>query len=68
MGKSVVVRDANFEDHSFNRRRSALVFALLVFGSFFGKLERIEKPAEKDGARCRFRTYDPYRVKVMLYH
>jgi len=22
----------------------------------------------KDGARCRFRTYDPYRVKVMLYH
>ncbi len=22
----------------------------------------------EDGARCRFRTYDPYRVKVMLYH
>ena len=22
----------------------------------------------KDGARCRFRTCDPYRVKVMLYH
>ena len=21
----------------------------------------------KDGARCRFRTCDPYRVKVMLY-
>jgi hypothetical protein len=23
---------------------------------------------EENGARCRFRTYDPYRVKVMLYH
>ena len=22
----------------------------------------------EDGARCRFRTCDPYRVKVMLYH
>jgi hypothetical protein len=22
----------------------------------------------KAGARCRFRTCDPYRVKVMLYH
>jgi 2,5-diamino-6-(ribosylamino)-4(3H)-pyrimidinone 5'-phosphate reductase len=22
----------------------------------------------KNGARCRFRTCDPYRVKVMLYH
>ena len=22
----------------------------------------------RDGAHCRFRTYDPYRVKVMLYH
>ncbi|KAF0175991.1 MAG: hypothetical protein FD161_3170 [Limisphaerales bacterium] len=21
-----------------------------------------------DGGRCRFRTCDPYRVKVMLYH
>ena len=24
--------------------------------------------ASKNGARCRFRTCDPYRVKVMLYH
>ena len=31
-----------------------------------GKL--IEQLQTKDGARCRFRTYDPYRVKVMLYH
>ena len=23
---------------------------------------------KKNGARCRFRTCDPYRVKVMLYH
>ena len=23
---------------------------------------------KRDGARCRFRTCDPYRVKVMLYH
>ena len=23
---------------------------------------------KEDGARCRFRTCDPYRVKVMLYH
>ena len=22
----------------------------------------------EDGGRCRFRTCDPYRVKVMLYH
>jgi hypothetical protein len=22
----------------------------------------------RSGARCRVRTYDPYRVKVMLYH
>ncbi len=26
------------------------------------------KEKREDGARCRFRTYDPYRVKVMLYH
>lgn len=27
-----------------------------------------ERKTNEDGARCRFRTYDPYRVKVMLYH
>jgi hypothetical protein len=26
------------------------------------------KPPKENGARCRFRTCDPYRVKVMLYH
>ena len=25
-------------------------------------------PKKGDGARCRCRTCDPYRVKVMLYH
>jgi hypothetical protein len=31
----------------------------------------IRKPLrirEKDGARCKARTCDPYRVKVVLYH
>ena len=31
------------------------------------KLLQKTKNEEGDGARCRFRTCDPYRVKVMLY-
>ncbi len=30
---------------------------------------RMKQPTLRvDGAHCRFRTCDPYRVKVMLYH
>ena len=38
----------------------------LIFVSLFVSLHH--KPLIKNGARCRFRTCDPYRVKVMLYH
>ena len=31
-------------------------------------LELLRFPNKNNGAHCRFRTYDPYRVKVMLYH
>gem|GEM_PF-4026786 len=31
-------------------------------------LELYRFPNKNNGAHCRFRTYDPYRVKVMLYH
>ena len=33
---------------------------MLVYAVFIG--------INEDGARWRFRTSDPYRVKVMLYH
>jgi hypothetical protein len=48
-----------------------------LFRARFRRSKEREKPANKgfasilsvsqDGARCRFRTCDPYRVKVMLY-
>ncbi len=48
-----------------------LQFTLPVGRILCGKcvrFRRIIKIPGKDGARCRFRTCDPYRVKVMLYH
>ena len=39
-------------------------FAILVYSAKFV----VERQKNEDGARCRFRTCDPYRVKVMLYH
>ena len=32
-----------------------------------GNLAKSAREGE-NGARCRFRTCDPYRVEVMLYH
>ena len=39
----------------------------LFFVSLFVSLPHKTR-MKKYGARCRFRTCDPYRVKVMLYH
>ena len=33
----------------------------------WGKDSRVENLESWNGARCRVRTCDPYRVKVMLY-
>jgi hypothetical protein len=37
-------------------------------GQFSGKPKKGNSYQEEDGARCRVRTCDPYRVKVVLYH
>ena len=45
-----------------NRTKKIKLFWQASFQPFHGKIYT------EDGARCRFRTCDPYRVKVMLYH
>jgi hypothetical protein len=48
-----------------NSSASALVMRALFWSTSHKTSECFEN---QDGARCRFRTCDPYRVKVMLYH
>jgi hypothetical protein len=52
----------------FNDGVSGLLRQWSVQCSECSEVDNIGKNTFKNGARCRFRTYDPYRVKVMLYH
>ena len=57
----------------FTLRVIADVWRFVMTGCYdfrFSEVEKRDKTIDliEDGAHCRFRTYDPYRVKVMLYH
>jgi hypothetical protein len=60
--KSARCPGCSYRNPSFTAPDSVLLLLLSNFKLHHKNL------IKKNGARCRFRTCDPYRVKVMLYH